>query len=141
MAEQVDSGSGFILPQPGGATAPATPAPTPATGAPSITLQAPGVATDTSSRDLLIGGGILVVLLIAFFFVRGGYANMLVRRRVSPSKANAAGWWLFVLLSSLATLAVFAAVHPARFLTPLVAGPLCVIALAGLVLTLISSRR
>ena len=89
--EQQSKDGGFVLPPPNDA---------PATNTDASTNTNPGVAvpvtmnlgqSDTSSRDLLIGGGILVVLLVAFFFVRGSYANMLVRKRVPPGKANAFG--------------------------------------------------
>lgn len=136
---QQQGGSGFVLPQPGQTqnNAPATSAPP----APAPMIQIGGGAEDTSSRDLLVGGGILLVLLIAFFFARNGYANMLVRKRVPPGKANAAGWWLFVFLASLSTGVVLSAVNSAKFMTPLIIGPLTVVSVVGLVLMLVSGRR
>ena len=89
-----NSNSGFVLPTPKEASE-AVPNTTTAT-----VIMPPGekfegtytVASDTSSRDLLIGGGVLLVLFIAFFFARSAYANSLVSRRVPPNKANASGW-------------------------------------------------
>lgn len=141
MAEQQQSGSGFVLPPPGSQApaTPVTPAPPAAAGAPLIGINVGH--EDTSSRDLLVGGGILLVLLIAFFFARMGYANMLVGKKVPPGRANAAGWWLFVFLSSISIAVVLSAVNPARFLSLLIVGPLVVVAVAGLVLMLVSGRR
>ena len=139
--EQQSKDGGFVLPPPNDA---------PATNTDASTNTNPGVAvpvtmnlgqSDTSSRDLLIGGGILVVLLVAFFFVRGSYANMLVRKRVPPGKANAAGWWLFIFLSSLSTGVILAAVNPVKFLAPLTIAPLGAVAVVALTLMLVSGRR
>jgi len=135
--EQQQKDSGFVLPAPGEAQAPAAEA---AAGVPvPVTLDLG--RTDTSSRDLLIGGGILAVLLVAFFFVRGSYANMLVRKRVPPGKANAAGWWLFIFLSSLSTGVILAVVNPIKFLAPLTIAPLAGVSLVALILMLLSGRR
>lgn len=141
MAEQQQGGSGFVLPAPGSQT-PATAVtslPPNAAGAPLIAIKVG--QEDTSSRDLLVGGGILLLLLVAFFLARMGYANMLVGKKVPPSKANAAGWWLFVFLSSISIAVVLTAMNPARFLNLLTVGPLAVVAVAGLVLMLVSGRR
>lgn len=92
-------------------------------------------------RDYVIGGGILVVLLIAFFFVKGAYANHLAGKRVSPGPANAAGWWLFIFLSSLAIASVLAITSPVKFLTPLFMGPICIVGLVAIILVFISGRR
>ena len=78
---------------------------------------------------------------IGFFFARAGYANMLVRKRVAPAKANAAGWWLFVFLGSLATAVVLAAINPIKFLAPLTIAPLGGVAVVALILMVVSSRR
>ncbi|WP_211166104.1 hypothetical protein [Azoarcus sp. TTM-91] len=137
--QQQQGGSGFVLPQPGQAQDNAASTSAPQAPAPLIQIGAGG--EDTSSRDLLVGGGILLVLLIAFFFARNGYANMLVRKRVPPGKANAAGWWLFVFLASVSTGVVLSAVNSAKFMTPLIIGPLGVVGLLGLVLMLLSGRR
>ena len=137
--------AGFTLPPP--AAEPATPA-TPATAAPATSASvetAPALdqvgATDTSSRDTLIGGAVLLVLFVAFFFAKNAYANGLVGKRVSPNKANASGWWLFIFLASLATAVVLAAVNAHKFLAPLFMGPLVLVGLVALVLTFTSSRN
>ena len=137
--------AGFTLPPP--AAEPATPA-TPATAAPATSASvetAPALdqvgATDTSSRDTLIGGAVLLVLFVAFFFAKNAYANGLVGKRVSPNKANASGWWLFIFLASLATAVVLAAVNSHKFLAPLFMGPLVLVGLVALLLTFTSSRR
>jgi len=134
--------AGFTLPPP--AAEPATPA----TAAPAATASvetAPALdqvgATDTSSRDTLIGGAVLLVLFVAFFFAKNAYANGLVGKRVSPNKANASGWWLFIFLASLATAVVLAAVNSHKFLAPLFMGPLVLVGLVALVLTFTSSKN
>jgi hypothetical protein len=101
----------------------------------------PALTTDTSSRDLMIGGAILLVLLVAFFFAKNAYANGLVSKRVPPNKANAAGWWLWVFLASLATGVVLSAVNSSKFMAPLILGPIALVALIGLVLAILSSRK
>ena len=137
--------AGFTLPPP--AAEPATPA-TPATAAPATSASvetAPALdqvgATDTSSRDTLIGGAVLLLLFVAFFFAKNAYANGLVGKRVSPNKANASGWWLFIFLASLATAVVLAAVNSHKFLAPLFMGPLVLVGLVALVLTFTSSKN
>jgi hypothetical protein len=99
------------------------------------------VVSDTSSRDMLIGGGVLLVLFVAFFFARGAYANSLVGRRIPPNKANAAGWWLFIFLGSVATGLVLSTINTSRFLTPLMMGPIGAVALLALVLMLVIGRK
>ncbi|MET0321785.1 MAG: hypothetical protein ABW069_13800 [Duganella sp.] len=138
--------SGFSLPAPAeaGKTAPAA---DPASSASSATTGAVGDApvlagaADTSSRDLLVGGGILLVLFIAFFFAKNAYANTLVVKRVPPNKANAAGWWLFIFLAGVSTAVVLAAVNAAKFMAPLIIGPLAALCLLALVLTFVSGRK
>ncbi|MPQ58067.1 hypothetical protein [Duganella sp. FT27W] len=143
---QDNKDTGFALPAPdAGKTPPAAtehPA-TPAATTDTTTTEMPVLAgaADTSSRDLLVGGGILLVLFIAFFFARGAYANALVVKRVPPNKANAAGWWLFVFLASISTGVVLAAVNAAKFMAPLIIGPILAVALLALVLTFVSGRR
>lgn len=151
MAQDSKDNSGFVLPSPdsGQTGNAANQASTPAaaagsTGAADSTVsELPVMAgsADTSSRDLLVGGGILLVLFIAFFFAKNAYANTLVVKRVSPNKANAAGWWLFVFLASLSTGVVLAAVNSAKFLAPLIIGPIAAISLLALVLTFTSGRK
>lgn len=100
----------------------------------------PTIHEETGSRDLAIGGGIIVVLLLAFFFAKQAYTNSLVKKRVSPGKASMAGWWLFIMLSSIAIAAVLAAVNPAKFLSALIVGPLGIVALISAFLTFKSSQ-
>lgn len=137
---QTQDDSGFQLPPP------AEPKPETEPGATAVTIETSPInielgVSDTSSRDLLIGGGILLVLMIVFFVVRNAYANMLVGKRIAPGKANAAGWWLFIFLSSLATGTILAVVSPIKFFAPLILGPIGVIALLALILMIVSSRR
>lgn len=147
MTQQAQDNAGFTLPPPieGTQTQAAPSAATSANPGAAETLEsltaAPGNGVDTSSRDTLIGGGILLVLFIAFFFAKNGYANTLVGKRVPPGKANAAGWWLFVFLGSLATGVVLSAVNPAKFVSPLIIGPLAVVSLIALILLLVSGRK
>lgn len=143
MAQEQKNSAGFTLPAPtDSAAAPAAPAPAaPAELAGTeATVLAAGHA-DTSSRDLLIGGAILLVLFIAFFFAKNAYANTLVVKRVPPNKANAAGWWLFIFLAGLATGVVLAAVNSAKFMAPLIVGPIALVSLLALVLSLVSARK
>ena len=140
--------AGFTLPAPVSAPASAPPAgdaPAASAAATATTEPAPAfdaaATTDTSSRDTLVGGVVLLLLFIAFFFAKNAYANGLVGKRVPPNKANAAGWWLFIFLASLATGVVLAAVNAHKFLAPLFMGPLVLVGLVALLLTFTSSRR
>jgi hypothetical protein len=143
MTKQSKDNGGFTLPppvEPGQAAASA--AASAVTNA--VTQAEAGVVApevNTSSRDNLIGGAILLVLFVAFFFAKNAYANMLVGKRVPPGKANAAGWWLFIFLASLSTGVVLAAVNAAKFLAPLIIGPLAAVGLLALVLMLVSGRK
>ena len=101
----------------------------------------PAEAVNTGSRDLAIGGAVLLVLFIAFFFAKGAYANTLVGKRVPPAKANAAGWWMFIFLASLATAVVLVAVNAAKYMAPLIVGPLGLVALVALILMIVSGRK
>lgn len=139
--EQQPKDDGFVLPPPSDSTAANADAATSTSHDVSVPVALNLGQSDTSSRDLLIGGGILAVLLVAFFFARGSYANMLVRKRVPPGKANAAGWWLFIFLSSLSTGVILAAVNPVKFFAPLFIAPLGVVAAVALILMLVSGRR
>ncbi|AKU24081.1 hypothetical protein [Massilia sp. NR 4-1] len=98
-------------------------------------------ATDTSSRDLIIGGGIFVVLLIIFVFVRNAFANHLVKRRVAPSSADTAGWLLFCGLSFLSAAAVLGIINSDRFLSVAITGTLLVFGIASLVGAALTGRR
>jgi hypothetical protein len=144
MADQQPSQQpGFKLPMPetrgsgAGGVSPSSPASPPA----GSTVVPPTVEVDTSARDMAIAGGILLVLVIAFVFAKTAYANALVGKKVAPRSANAAGWWLFILLTSLATVTVLGFVNQARFLSLIFVAPLGVVALVSLVLMLLSSRR
>lgn len=97
--------------------------------------------SDTSSRDLLIGGAVLLVLFVIFFVLKNSYADNLVNKKFAPSKANMAGWWLFLLLASLATAVVLLVVNTAKFLTLLAMGPLGAVSLIALILLLVFSRK
>jgi peptidoglycan/LPS O-acetylase OafA/YrhL len=145
MAQDQKDQSGFALPAPQTAGANAVSAATVSSSSVMqteiVTSTTTSVNVDTSSRDLMIGGAILLVLFIVFFFARGAYANTLVAKRVPPNKANAAGWWLFVFLASLSVGVVLSAVNPARFLAPLIIGPLAVIAVVAVVLMILSGRK
>ena len=127
---------GFVIPHADEATQQATTAVTQTAQAVGI----PAVQEQTGSRDLAIGGGIIVVLLIAFFFAKQGFTNSLVKKRVSPSKASMAGWWLFIFLSAIAIGAVLAAVNPAKFLSLTILAPLGVVALVSAFLSFKSSQ-
>lgn len=142
---QNENNSGFSLPAPTNAATPAPADMVPqtttvtTTGMPSL-VTIP-VGEDTSSRDLLIGGAVILVLLVAFFFAKNAYANTLVGKRVPPNKANAAGWWLFICLSSISIGVVLSAVSSTRFMTPFVLGPLGGVGILGLILALLSGRK
>ncbi|MEG0342310.1 MAG: hypothetical protein RR633_08995 [Acinetobacter sp.] len=128
--------NGFVLPTADDKAHAETAAAVQTTEQPAI----PSIQEETGSRDLMIAGGIIVVLLIAFFFAKRGFSNSLVKKRVSPSKASMAGWWLFIFLASVAIGAVLAAVNPSKFLSLLILGPLGVVALVSAVLAFTSSR-
>jgi hypothetical protein len=142
MAQDNKDSSGFALPNPDAAkTPPPADAAATTTTAPVGEVPVLAGAADTSSRDLLVGGGILLVLFIAFFFAKNAYANTLVVKRVPPNKANAAGWWLFIFLASLSTGVVLGAVNAAKFMAPLIIGPIIAVGLLALVLTFVSGRK
>jgi hypothetical protein len=142
MPDKKDN-AGFALPAPSEAnqaSSTVTESPTMATTGQAVSAL-PAEAVNTGSRDLMIGGAVLLVLTMAFFFAKNAYANALVGKRVQPAKANAAGWWMFIFLTSLATGVVLTAVNSAKYLAPMFIGPLGVVALVALVLTLVSSRK
>ncbi|MES2010556.1 MAG: hypothetical protein V4468_16910 [Pseudomonadota bacterium] len=141
MAQDNKDNAGFSLPAPQAPANETLSTRTEKTETTESVMSTTTVAADTSSRDLLIGGAVLLVLFVAFFFAKNAYANTLVGKRVPPNKANAAGWWLFIFLASLSTGVVLAAVNSARFMAPLIMGPIGFISLATLVLTFVSSRK
>lgn len=151
MATNQDTKNGFVLPAPSDAVV-TEPKAKPASPSGAGALSASeGVAiqpttdivpiSETSSRDMLVGGGILLVLLIAFFFAKNAYANALVAKRFEPSRANAAGWALFIMLAVLAMTGVLGAVNSAKFMSPLYIGCLVLIGLVALVQLLKFSRK
>ena len=143
MADTQKPTSGFSLP------APVTESGGSSSTVPVTVIVPPGetlsgtytVVSETPPRDMLIGGAVLLVLLVAFFFAKNAYANSLVAKRVSPNGANAAGWWMFILLGALGTAAVLVAVNAAKFMSPLILGPLALVAVLALVLMLTSGRK
>lgn len=142
MADSKQPNAGFTLPPPSTSGTPdAAAEPARRTDVPVIADALPASAENTSSRDLLVGAGILLVLWVAFFFAKNAYANTLVGRRVPPNRANAAGWWLFVFLASLATGVVLLVVSSSRFMTPFIMGPLALVGLVALALMVTSSRN
>jgi hypothetical protein len=142
---QKQDNPGFTLPAPvesnPAASAPAAAAAPAATSATQGMPALPAEAVNTGSRDLTIGAAVLLVLFVAFFFAKNAYANTLVGKRIPPAKANAAGWWMFIFLASLATGVVLAAVNSAKYMAPLVIGPLGAVALVALILMLVSGRK
>lgn len=138
MTDQKDSG--FNLPTPvTSAPAQTTHGTAPAPGQESVPVPLP--PPDTSSRELLFGGVALLVFIVVFFMARNAYANMLVSNRVSPRSANAAGWWLYILLLSLVTIGVLAVIDHVRYLSLAYVLPLALIAVVALILTVLCSRR
>jgi hypothetical protein len=135
--------AGFALPAPteaNQASSAVTESPATATASQAVSAL-PAEAVNTGSRDLMIGGAVLLVLTMAFFFAKNAYANTLVGKRVQPAKANAAGWWMFVFLTSLTTGVVLTAVNSAKYLAPMFIVPLGVVAFVALILTIVSGRK
>jgi hypothetical protein len=142
MADQTQD-KGFTIPEPTtGKEQPPIPA-APASTSQTKEIDLP-IGTESGvpqPRDYAIAGGVLLVLLIAFFFAKNAYANHLARKRVPAGAANAAGWWLFIFLTGLATAAVLSILSPAKFLTPIFIGPLLLVSVVALVLMLVTGRR
>lgn len=135
MAEQ---NKGFTLPTPADEKPQAPPTQSREAAPAAPPAQVEQVAGD---KGVIIGLVVVVLFMVAFFFVKNAYANGLVEKKIAPRRAERAGWWLFVMLTALATTAVFAVVDQARFFTFIFAGPLLVIALVALVLLILGSRR
>ena len=100
----------------------------------------------TSGKHLLFYlsfGTVLLLLAIVFFVIKNAYANWRVRERVAPSRANASGWFLFLGLMAVATIAVLGFVNSGRFLAPLYLVPLGGLACVSLIawLTTFSAKR
>jgi hypothetical protein len=138
MTDQKDSG--FNIPAPVDSAPAATTTGT-ASGPGQEGIAIPVQAPDTSARELMFGGGALLVFVVVFFIARNAYANMLVSTRVSPRSANAAGWWLYILLLSLATIGVLAVLNHVKYLTLVYVLPLAIVGVVALILTLVSSQR
>lgn len=96
---------------------------------------------DASTRDLMIGSAVFLVLIIIYFFVRNAYVHHLVVRRVAPSSAGSAGWLLFVGLCFVSAAAELAIINTARYLTPMVTGPLILVGVLALIAALMVGRR
>lgn len=141
MADQKDSGFNFPAPVDSAAAPATTTATVPAQGPAQEGVSIPQPPPEISAREMMFGGGALLVFMVVFFIARNAYANMLVANRVSPRSANAAGWWLFILLLSLATVGVLAVIDHVRFMGWAYVLPLSVVAGVSLVLTLLASRR
>lgn len=143
MSEQTPAqdAPGFQIPPPTDQSPPLEPTPGPSAEATVSQITVDLGVADTGSRDLLVGAGVTVVLMVCYFFARNAYANMLVRRRVEPNRANSAGWALFTFLTTLTVAVVLSALNPIKFLAPLYIGPLGAVALVALILTIMSSRR
>lgn len=122
-----------LLPPPIQSTTPAATTGT-GTATPPITLNLGAPRTD--SRDAIIGIVVLVVLAILFFVIKNSYANWRVKERVSPSRANASGWFLFLGLLAASAIGVLAFINPVQFLAPLFLGPLGLLAIASLIAAL-----
>lgn len=138
MADQQPQKPGFTLPTP--ETSGSSPG-SASTASPSgSTALAPDIV-ETGARDMVVAAAILLVLVVAFVFAKNAYANTLVGKKVAPRSANTAGWWLFILLTSLAIVAVLGVVNQARFLTLIILAPLGLVALLSLALMVVSSRR
>lgn len=110
-----------------------TAAPAPTTSTLAAPLQLDLGPKKVDSREALIGIAVLVVLAIIFFIIKNAYANWRVRERVAPSRANASGWFLFLGLLLIATMAVLAAINSSQFLAPLYIAPLGGVAIASLI--------
>jgi hypothetical protein len=137
---QASDSSGFKLPAPGsGSGSP------PATGG-AGSAQSDGFGTvpmqlGPSSKDALIGAAALLAVAVLVLFVRKAFVSSLVAKRFSPRQASMAGWWLFLLLLSVATVVVFTIIGANWFFTPIYAGPPGLLAVVALIGLLISSMK
>ncbi len=138
MANNTPSNLGFTLPQPSAGANTRTES---AESSAAVEITINSADAEASSRDMLIGGAVLLVLMVAFFFAKNAYATMLVRKKLEPRSANAAGWWLWVFLTLLSVGVVLAAVSRSTLMTPFIVGPLSLGALVALVLMVLASRR
>ena len=106
---------------------------TTATTQPSQAMDLPAGIQTESSRDTLIASGALLLLAVVFFVIKNTYANWRVKERVSPSRANASGWFLFLGLMSVAVIGTLAVLNSSRFMAPMYWGPLAVLAAISMV--------
>ena len=145
LIAQNTSNSGFSLPTGNAPSVNKTtePAATTATTQAAPTGSAPALVIETGSggnKGLLIGLGLLLVVMVVAFFLRGAWANNLVAKKVSPHAANASGWWLFVLLTSVLGGSLFGLVNPG-FFTIIYIGILAVLSLIALIMMILSSSK
>jgi hypothetical protein len=141
---------GFQLPTPKEGTKPPaeTGVPTSTTGSqsgpPKATTQVqtglPPGKGGTQARDISIAIGILLGCMVIFLFAKKKYSNWLVQNRKNPQAANAAGLWLFLLLSSLAAAAIFPLIRAETFFNEIFFGPVGGIALISLIFLVLKSR-
>lgn len=146
MADKTQD-KGFSIPTPSNDKTQQANSDTP-TSATTSSTQIPGglnepnvVVTDVQPRDYLIAGGILFILIIAFFFAKTAYSNYLAKKRVPTGSANAAGWWLFIFMTGLASAAVLSILSPIKFMNIIFMGPLLLVSLVALVLMFVTGRR
>ncbi|WP_257283186.1 hypothetical protein [Endozoicomonas sp. SESOKO1] len=134
---QENTNNGFTLPEPGAANDVASSSPSPG-----FSEEVVAVA-DTFMRDLAIGAGVMLVLAIIFFFMKNAYANSLVdsKKRLSPNKANSAGWWLYGFLMTTSFSVLLMIISPARFMLPEVMAGLAILPVITLVQTIRGSRN
>ena len=94
-----------------------------------------------STRDLAFAGAGLLAALIAFFFIKRAFELSCINRRVAPNKARLAGNALFIGLSAMAVGIALSLLDPVRFVQWIVMGPIALIVLISLVLTIANARR
>ena len=140
MADQ-SRDKGFTIPPPREKEQPTIPSAPSTSQSKEIPLPSGVESNVPQPRDYAIAGAVLLVLLIAFFFGKNAYANHLARKRISTGAANAAGWWLFIFLTGLATAALLSILSPVKFMTPIFMGPLLLVGLVALVLMFVTGRR
>lgn len=134
---QENTNNGFSLPEPDAANDAAS-------TSQSISFPDEAIAVaDTFMRDLAIGAGVMLVLAIVFFFMKNAYANSLVdsKKRLSPNKANSAGWWLYGFLMTTSFSVLLMIISPAKFMLPQVMAGLAILPVITLIQTIRGSRN
>lgn len=134
---QENTNNGFSLPEPDAANDAAS-------TSQSISFPDEAIAVaDTFMRDLAIGAGVMLVLAIVFFFMKNAYANSLVdsKKRLSPNKANSAGWWLYGFLMTSSFSVLLMIISPAKFMLPQVMAGLAILPVITLIQTIRGSRN